>query len=494
MTTVFRLTFPTPDGERVFLLGGDGGLHPVTPPATPATSQGVARPGDAREPFLSLPEGSPPARIPDSPDGPPSPGKPGGSPRPPVGRSGVTNPVPAGDREGLQPAVPGAVGAGVTNRGEPAGESKAASGGAPAATIAQGTGPEPDEEPVEVLVVPASRGLPFAVPLPFGDPVKVRRVLPELLRDVFVGIDAGWRFAWLVQPAGDQWRATGLAFPGSETAAWNLAAERWRLVVPDAFLVPAPSGRAVVRFTAPGSAGLACFDDDGRLGRIALEGRGLPLPLIARGWATAEPVACRLLEEGGAVYGALERLLGEPGGADLAAWREIRRQEGRRAAWQAAIAAVLAGILVFHGVLWWECRRLTRQRQDLTAAMASAYTGVFPRDRAVEPVAQTRRFLRDGARPAGPTAVVPDLPWLEVLDAVVRQASTVTRLDVVAGNGAAWRVRGVADGYARLEALVAGLQTAFPRRRLRIADSQPDTDRSGKASGLRFEVEGTWEP
>lgn len=360
------------------------------------------------------------------------------------------------------------------------------------------------EETLEILIVPAAEGLPFTVAVPFDDPVKIRRVLPELLRDIFLGIGPDWRLAWQVKPAAapgsEGWQVVGLAFPGSVAAEWNLDADRWRLAVPDAFLVPPTAGRGHRRFQAPGSVGLVCFDEGGRLGRVAVDGRGLPLDAIAQAWGGSAGEPWDLARAGSDVARRLAELLAAPGGADLAGWQDRRAAAIRRSAWQAAAAAVVAVVLLFHLIVWLECRTLADRRLSATQAMAKAFNAVFPRDRAVDPVAQTRRFLREAGKPvggAGEPARLPRLPWVELLRQAAALAPEVVRLEGLTAGPTTWRIKGVVESYRQLTGVVERLRQAWPGSRVRIADSQPEGAGGGSAGAagrVRFDLEGTWGP
>jgi len=396
-----------------------------------------------------------------------------------------------------------------------------------------------------ILVLPASEGLPFHVKLPFNDSFKVRKVLPQLLTDVFAHVTPEWRFSWNIVRDDNGWAAVGLAFPPKMIKAPPLPGQSWRLVVPDALLgmVPeshepevfdhdrkpnepidarndsqprrtedgisptdgvdtrnAPGWRAFsgisavtdiwVDFEAPFSKGRALFSRAGRLRKCTLQGRGLPSETYLNDSMPVRKI--NLLESGEIVYRRLENLIRDPEYFDLSGWRETRSRKIATSTVMAAGTCLFVIMLLYHVFLGIECSRLNAEKRAILNSTKTAFEKVFPGQKAVEPLAQTKNLLKDLEKKAESSVRLPIIDWVGWIEETFRMVSGKAVLEGIKIGIGGWKVRGTVNSYRELEELTIALSKSGMNSGVRVADSQPLNSADAKREKLRFEIEGLW--
>lgn len=347
-----------------------------------------------------------------------------------------------------------------------------------------------DDDMAEVLVLPASEGLPFQLEVPFSDPEKIRRILPQMVGDRFARVTPEWRLSWMIgngaSAVGGKARVAGLAFPPQALRRPGPDRPSWRMVIPDFMLVSSSSsGWSTV--IAPFSRGAVEFAADGRPIRFHVSGRGLPEPQEASSRPTFE-----LLREGSAVLRGCSALLENLHGQDLSDWHLSRTQRLTKLAIGSGVAVLLGVALFWHLFLAWECSRLEERRRQLNMVLARSFERVFPGQRAVEPLLQARRLLEEREREAEKRVAEPVIPWYEFLGEGLKVVQDKARVEKIAASPGGWRIQGVIGSYRELSSLTAMLPTTILMRNGQTRETSPIKGDGRTVGGLRFVLEGPW--
>ena len=180
-----------------------------------------------------------------------------------------------------------------------------------------------------VLVLPAAAALPFMIELPFSDPVKISRVLPQFVADIYVDVGSDWLFSWRALPAASgetACRVAGLAFPPQFASLIAAAGNDLRLAIPDLCLTTGIAG-GCVRLQTPVSEITAIFYDDCAVKRLFSSAAGLPVEMLLaaegiEGLAVvdlaSDPSVLRCSHQKTKV--SMFRVSGSCGGRDCAGW------------------------------------------------------------------------------------------------------------------------------------------------------------------------------
>jgi len=184
--------------------------------------------------------------------------------------------------------------------------------------------------------------------------------------------------------------------------------------------------------------------------------------------------------------------LTESGPSDVSGWRSWRLAGLRRtAAWTAGLLVILA-VLIFHLGLWWECGTLAERRRETGRRVAAAFERAFPGQRAVDPIPQTTRLLKDLERRIDAVQAPPRVPFGPLLDGLTAGVTGKARLEKVGAGAAGWKAVGLIDSYAALEALLKQLGTLPGLGRVKSGEAVPVPGERGGPSRLRVTLEGAW--
>ena len=366
----------------------------------------------------------------------------------------------------------------------------------------------------EILILPAAEGLPFRITLPFDDVSKVRKVLPQMVLEVFAHVTPDWHFSWVSYPE-DQpqtedgpsapnaglpsaaspktgFTICGLAFPAQALRSRNDSPQPWRLAIPDVFLIPNGKESMAIFYESPCSSGLLVFGEGGVFERCIPAGRGLPLDVVARHPLPKDRTVYKLADHGKEMREILAGMLENLSGADLSKWREFRREGFLKTAAQAVSALLIAVIVFFHIFLFWECRLFEEHRTRLVGSMTKEFEATFHDQKSVEPISQTQRLLLNLESQSAENFRVPKIPWISWTSLLSRTLAGRTVLEKVLSDQDGWQITGVASEFATIDKIFRDLNASPMVAKVRIGDSQPISANPQNLTGIRFKIEGTW--
>ncbi len=340
-----------------------------------------------------------------------------------------------------------------------------------------------------VLVLPAAAALPFMVELPFSDPVKISRVLPQFVADVYVDVGSDWLFSWRALPAASgetSCRVAGLAFPPQFAPVIAAAGSGLRLAIPDLCLTAATPG-SCVRLKTPVSEITAVFYDDCAVKRLFSSAAGLPVETLLAAEGIETLSSADLVSAPSVLHSRLVSLLAsEDENLDVSGFRQFRRRGLQQLALTAGAAVLLLLFFFWHFFIWLECRITEGAAQRTRNHMRQAFSSAFPEVPVVEPLTQVSRSISELEKRLKEAATLPRLPWtklLQMLPAAGGGEAGVTRLNA---RDSGVRLNGLARNYAALEGFRGRLDASGLFAKVNTVESR-QTD-----GGISFVLEAAW--
>jgi len=329
------------------------------------------------------------------------------------------------------------------------------------------TGTEPDlsgrsallKGVCNILILPATAGLPFQIDLSFDDPVKISRVIPQLAADQYAEINETWLFSWSVackaesveaDPGVDpqnRFLVSGIAFPPEFKRIVSASEHAWRLAIPDFLLLP--HGRAYKAATPTGSY-VAIFLENGCLSRIIADAT-LPMGpmLAAAGVESIEEFDFAANSQ--KIFVCLQSLLENGENFDLSGYHQKKTIQAMRFG-LISLAALMAGLVFLgHLFLWIECRLHESAADRTRQSTARAFSSIFPGVPMVDAVSQIRRKISDAHNSLQEVDSVPNIPWLQTLQLASVSFNSRVKLLKLIVRADGFRFQGLAADFTSLE-------------------------------------------
>lgn len=345
------------------------------------------------------------------------------------------------------------------------------------------------DDETNVLILPSSCGLPFQIELPFGDPEKIKKVVPQFVADQYSEVDETWLFSWkLLEPAPDAerqfWKISGLAFPKEFSPATISPETTWRLALPDVYLLWVKEMSAF-RLETPGADFVAIYSGKDQINRIFRD-PSIPLAPVLSAEGLADVEDKKLVDSPGEVFSRIEEIFTDSGFLDLSGWHQKKFVETFH--WSAAsIAAMIVGLIfVGHFFLWFECYLTESAAQRTVLSRNASFSTVFPGVPIIDAVSQIKRKISEAENSLKEAGSVPNVPWFSVLQLASGAKDSDVRLIKVVGRDKGFRFQGAARDYTSLEDF---------RKRLESSDLveeviTPESRKNG--SEVIFAMEGKW--
>ncbi|HNS10213.1 MAG TPA: PilN domain-containing protein [Candidatus Ozemobacteraceae bacterium] len=340
-----------------------------------------------------------------------------------------------------------------------------------------------------VLVLPAAAALPFMVELPFSDPVKISRVLPQFVADIYVDVGSDWLFSWRALPAASgetACRVSGLAFPPQFAPVIAAAGRGLRLAIPDLCLTAATPG-SCVRLQTPVSEITAVFYEDCAVKRLFSSAAGLPVETLLAAEGIESLVVADLVSDPPALHGRLVSLLAsEDENLDVSGFRQLRRQGLRRLAMMAGSAILLLLFFFWHFFIWLECRITEGAAQRTRNHMRQAFSAAFPGVPVVEPLTQVSRSISELEKRLKEAATLPRLPWIKLLQILPASGGGEAGVIRLNARDTGVRLNGLARNYAALETFRGRLDASGLFTKVNTVESRQ------AEGGISFVLEAAW--
>lgn len=340
-----------------------------------------------------------------------------------------------------------------------------------------------------VLVLPSAAALPFQIELPFPDPAKISRVLPQYVADLYVDVDESWVFSWhllQIESTAGVWKIAGLAFPPEFAPRAIMPGVEFRLAVPDLLLPDLQPGHACC-FKTPVSSVMAVISADGAIKRLLSNSSGVPVPMLLAAEGIDSLENNELTADLALLSARLESLCDSiRPGLDLSGYRQNRLLRTRQLLLATTGALFILWIFLWHFFVWVECRIAESAARRTRGYMQQAFSAAFPGIPVVEPLTQTSRSIAELEKRLQEASGVPKIPWqafLAELGDMRAPEVSVVRL-TARDNG--FRLNGLARNYAALEAIRARLEKCRFLDKVAAAESKQGED------GINFSLEGIW--
>jgi len=325
--------------------------------------------------------------------------------------------------------------------------------------------------------------------LPFSDPVKISRVLPQFVADIYVDVGSDWLFSWRALPAASgetACRVAGLAFPPQFASLIAAAGNDLRLAIPDLCLTTGIAG-GCVRLQTPVSEITAIFYDDCAVKRLFSSAAGLPVEMLLAAEGIEGLAVVDLASDPSALHSRLASLLtSEDESLDVSGFRQLRRQGLRRLALTAGVVVLLLWVFFWHFFIWLECRITEGASQRTRNHMQQAFSAVFPGVPVVEPLTQVSRSISELEKRLKEAATLPRLPWIKLLQVLPASGAGEAGVTRLTARDTGVRLNGLARNYAALETFRGRLDTSGLFAKVNTVESR-QVD-----GGISFVLEAAW--
>lgn len=341
----------------------------------------------------------------------------------------------------------------------------------------------------EILILPSSCGLPFQLELPFGDPDKIKKVIPQFVADQYSEVNENWIFSWhLAAPPPDSekpsWKISGMAFPKEFSPSILAPQVSWRLAIPDVFLIKSEE-RSAFRVVSPVADFVAVFSGKDQIDRV-LRDSSIPLMPVLSASGISKIGEVELFKQPSDIFSKIVGFEQEPGFFDLSGWQQKSLAKNLRWLASAMMAMLLGLVFLSHFFLWFECY-LTESAADRTVnSMRDAFTATFPGVPVIDAVSQLKRKKSELETSLKEAGSVPNVSWLSVLLLASEASDTGVRLTKIVGKDDGIRFQGFATDYTSLEAFRRKIES----NGLIDKVTTPESRKNGDV--VVFVLEGKW--
>lgn len=338
-----------------------------------------------------------------------------------------------------------------------------------------------------VLVLPATAGLPFQIELPFDDRLKITRVIPQFVADQYAEVNDTWLFSWSVLAIGNAdtpaFQVSGMAFPPEFRPAVLAPGINWRLAVPDFCL--ASGENQAIKILTPANTYLGIFDRGSSLSRVVADFSMPVAPLLAA-HGLGEPGEQNLEANPAGLSRRLSQLLDEPGHLDLSGFRQQILGRSLKISIAALVFLLIGLIGIGHFFLWFESRLAEAAAERTRAAMITAFNQVFPGVPVVDAGSQIRRKIAEAEKSLNEAGSIPNIDWLSSLFLAAPAAEAGIKLTRLTGRTGSFRCQGEARDFTSLEAFRQTLESNPAIAKV----AMPESRKSGEL--VFFTLEATW--
>ncbi|GAB4273703.1 MAG: hypothetical protein Kow0029_13510 [Candidatus Rifleibacteriota bacterium] len=376
-----------------------------------------------------------------------------------------------------------------------------------------------DDSAENILVLPSVSGLPFQIELPFSDPEKIRKVIPQFVADQYSEVNTDWLFSWRLseKPAANFAEASakperseeiasdvhdktgsgpeagevvaaclvsGVAFPPEFNKTIQSEEFQWRLVLPDVFLLEAGYGCAY-RLKTPCSEFVAIYGTAGLITRIVAD-NAIPLRPLLASHGLEKVVDFEFAANPAQLYARLTYWLGCSANVDLSGWHQKRKSTLLRWSVGSCIALFLGAVFISHFFLWFEIVLNENAAKRTLDSMKAAFNQVFPGVPVVDPVSQVKRKKALAEEQLIEATSIPNIPWVELLKFVSLAPSSGARIFKMLGRNNGFRIHGFAVNYTSVENYRKTIEASKALERISTVESRKSGDE------VLFVLEGTW--
>ncbi|MBF0544843.1 MAG: hypothetical protein HQM08_10435 [Candidatus Riflebacteria bacterium] len=337
----------------------------------------------------------------------------------------------------------------------------------------------PDED--SIFALPSSGALPFEVEIPFDDIEKGKIILPEMLRDIFSSFTDSWKVAWdYVQEAGKKIRISGLAYPDLMIGKL-VESHAWRMAIPECYLIPdfergflleSPSGKMECR-------------TDGGLRRFFFGGRGIPV--FKEETANFEKIS--FLDAGKLVWTELEKIEENPRNLDVSCWLDRRKIKIQNYLKNSLIFLLLLIFFLWNLFLFFEEKGLSEQRKKISQKMREAFQAAFPNEKAVEPLLQSQKLVKDLEESARSISVPPVVDFSRFFNDISKFFAGRGSINKAMISPTSWNISGETTNYRILEEIVNSWNQKSIFSGAKYTNAKP-VSRPGGGERLVFTIEG----
>ncbi|MBF0409163.1 MAG: hypothetical protein HQM10_17575 [Candidatus Riflebacteria bacterium] len=345
----------------------------------------------------------------------------------------------------------------------------------------------PDEN--SILLLPVSSGLPFEVEIPFPDPEKASRILPEMLCDVFSNVPQGSKISWEYLQKDEKLLVSGLLFSDGNLIK-VIEGFDWRIAIPESYIFPQDisserNENRLIQMESPSGKFIQSVDEKTGFRKYFFMDRGIPylVPDSSR-------LSCiNILLSGKLVLQELDKLFENSQYTDVSGWR-IKKSEHIKNTVKFYLLFLIIGILFLLNLLiFFEEKELLRNRRELASHLKKAFETSFPGEKSVEPLLQSQKILSELEKTSAlrkPPLMVDLAVLFSDMRSIFEGNASVTRVIV---SGPTWKIQGETSGYQVLEELVKTWNGKSAFKNAKYTDARPLSGR-GKEEILSFSLEG----
>lgn len=355
--------------------------------------------------------------------------------------------------------------------------------------VDQHVGPLPalPQDVPNILVLPATAGLPFQIELSFADPVKVARVIPQLAADQYAEINENWLFSWNIstKTVGEPcYLVSGIAFPPEFSPSRLAPAIVWRLAVPD-FLLAGVEQKAAIRISTPVSEYLGLFSAKNSLQRV-ISDRSLPIQpiLAASGLGNVFPVS--LQNNCGQLFSLVGAAIEEPAHFDLSGFQQQLVGKNLRLSASALVGLLLGLVFIGHFFLWFEVYLTEAAAERTRISSAQAFSKVFPGVPVVDAVSQIRRKISEAQTSLNEAGSIPNVDWLSIFRLIEPAAASGIKLARLQSRADGFRIQGSATDYTSLDEFRRKIEASGVVEKVALPESRKVGDE------VVFAMEAKW--
>jgi hypothetical protein len=344
------------------------------------------------------------------------------------------------------------------------------------------------DEPV--LVLPAVRGLPFQIDLPFGDDQKIKRILPQAVADIFSNVDEEWLFSWKKKRVSGEseslFKVTGIAYPPEFKAVVSSCGIVWRLVISETALINLPEEKAGFIVNVMEQGNFSIVSEWENVKRLLSEPESPVTKLALRREGCGTLRNFNFSENGKKVFERLQWLKENCENLDLSGWRQNRAHRIQKTAIASVVCLFLFIAVVWHFFLWLECLKYEAAGKRTQKSMQEAFSSIFPGIPVVDPSSQLARkkeTLTKGYANSKEYFYSSFLPVLRLTTELGQRRFLIHRIK---GKQEAFSVAGIAPDYSALNNLKSELAKNSQVSSLRVTETRK------AAKGIKFRLEAKW--
>lgn len=330
----------------------------------------------------------------------------------------------------------------------------------------------------DILILPATAGLPFQIELSFDDETKISRVIPQFVADQYSEVRENWLFSWaLFDVSTDEKKAflaSGIAFPPEFNPDKIGPAINWRLAVPDSVLLEVSYGQAI-NITTPANSYLGIFSRGGCLARIVVD-PALPVAPLLSASGITEIVLFDCTAEPAKLFKRIVALVDESHNHDLSGFQQHLFKRSLKISAIALISLLLGLIGISHFFLWFEGYLAESAAERTRISTAEAFNKVFPVIPVVDAASQIRRKISEAENSLKEAGSVPNIDWLSIMICISKAGESNIKISKLNGRINGFLCQGEAPDFTSLEAFRKNLEENPEIEKVLMPESRKNSD------------------